>query len=268
MLLMSRSRATRIRTAYLRVTPPGVRYAAAASAATTRALVRRPRGVCPTQEVGLATKVQHTPVRATDRSARRPCAATGSLALVPVVLFVAARRRARPQAARALHHDGEPLGRPRLREQPGGHPDRSSRRHSRWPRCTAGRSTPSAVVAATPGAGSRPSRVPRLRQPLRHAHPQSPLIKVSAESPSQSGAIALANAGAAALAAYINRQVRDNERLRDDLRALPARPRWPIARRLETSDRLARRYANAPTRGEQGRARSRRGGDRHRAAAP
>ena len=41
--------------------------------------------------------------------------------------------------------------------------------------------------------------------------PESPLITVSAESPTSAGAVALANAGSAALAAYINRQIRDND---------------------------------------------------------
>jgi uncharacterized protein involved in exopolysaccharide biosynthesis len=41
--------------------------------------------------------------------------------------------------------------------------------------------------------------------------PESPLIKVSAKSSSAGGAVALANAGSAALAAYINRQVRDSD---------------------------------------------------------
>jgi uncharacterized protein involved in exopolysaccharide biosynthesis len=41
--------------------------------------------------------------------------------------------------------------------------------------------------------------------------PESPLITVSAESLTARGAVALANAGSAALAAYINRQIRDND---------------------------------------------------------
>jgi uncharacterized protein involved in exopolysaccharide biosynthesis len=41
--------------------------------------------------------------------------------------------------------------------------------------------------------------------------PQSPLIKVSAESSSRRGAVALANAGSAELATYVNRQIRDND---------------------------------------------------------
>jgi uncharacterized protein involved in exopolysaccharide biosynthesis len=40
--------------------------------------------------------------------------------------------------------------------------------------------------------------------------PESPLIKVSAQSSTSVGAVALANAGSAALAAYVNRQIRDN----------------------------------------------------------
>ena len=41
--------------------------------------------------------------------------------------------------------------------------------------------------------------------------PESPLIKVTATSSSERGAVALANAGSAALAAYTNRQVRDSD---------------------------------------------------------
>jgi uncharacterized protein involved in exopolysaccharide biosynthesis len=76
--------------------------------------------------------------------------------------------------------------------------------------------------------------------------PSSPLIKVSAESPTQRGAVALANVGAAALAAYINAQVRDN----DQTATLSTRYRaaaLTYRRRLDTSNRLARRYALHPT---------------------
>ena len=76
--------------------------------------------------------------------------------------------------------------------------------------------------------------------------PQSPLIKVTAESPSQSGAIALANAGAAALAAYVNRQVRDNE-ASTTISARYLKASVAYRRSLDASTRLARRYSNAPT---------------------
>ena len=76
--------------------------------------------------------------------------------------------------------------------------------------------------------------------------PQSPLIKVSAQSSTQAGAVALANASAAALATYINGQVRDNSAsatLAQRYREASLRYR----QRLETSDKLARRYADRPT---------------------
>jgi uncharacterized protein involved in exopolysaccharide biosynthesis len=76
--------------------------------------------------------------------------------------------------------------------------------------------------------------------------PQSPLIKVSATSRSESGAIALANAGAAALAAYINRQVRDNS-ASTTIAARYLQAAVTYRQRLATSRRLARRYANDPT---------------------
>jgi uncharacterized protein involved in exopolysaccharide biosynthesis len=77
--------------------------------------------------------------------------------------------------------------------------------------------------------------------------PQSPLIKVSSESSSASGAVALANAGAQALAAYVNRQVRDN----DASATLSGRyltASLDYRHRLDTSNRLTRRYARRPTR--------------------
>jgi capsular polysaccharide biosynthesis protein len=76
--------------------------------------------------------------------------------------------------------------------------------------------------------------------------PESPLIKVSAESSTPAGAVALANASAAALATYINGQVRDNSAsatLAQRYREASLRYR----QRLETSDKLARRYADTPT---------------------
>jgi uncharacterized protein involved in exopolysaccharide biosynthesis len=77
--------------------------------------------------------------------------------------------------------------------------------------------------------------------------PQSPLIRVSADSRSQQGAVALANAGAAALAAYVNRQVRDNNAT-TTISARYLQASMAFRRSLDTSKRLARRYANHPTR--------------------
>ena len=76
--------------------------------------------------------------------------------------------------------------------------------------------------------------------------PQSPLIKVSAESRSRPGAMALANAGAAALAAYVNRQVRDNE-ASTTISARYRRASAAFRRSLATSRRLTRRYTNDPS---------------------
>jgi capsular polysaccharide biosynthesis protein len=77
--------------------------------------------------------------------------------------------------------------------------------------------------------------------------PNSPLIKISAESPSQREAVLLANTSAAALAAYVNRQVRDNSAsatLSDRYREASLSYR----QLLETSDRLQRRYEKHSTR--------------------
>ena len=71
--------------------------------------------------------------------------------------------------------------------------------------------------------------------------PESPLIKVTAESSSAQGAITLANASADALAAYINRQVRDNSASA----TLSTRYREAALRyrqRVETRKHLDRRY--------------------------
>jgi capsular polysaccharide biosynthesis protein len=76
--------------------------------------------------------------------------------------------------------------------------------------------------------------------------PSSPLIKVTAESRSRAGAIVLANAGADALAAYINRQVRDND-AQATIAARYLRASVAYRHSVETSRRLARRYANDPT---------------------
>jgi capsular polysaccharide biosynthesis protein len=72
--------------------------------------------------------------------------------------------------------------------------------------------------------------------------PDSPLIKVSAVSSSPGAAIALANAGAASLADYINNQIRDNNA------SVPLAERYRRAaleyrKRVATRDRMARRYA-------------------------
>jgi uncharacterized protein involved in exopolysaccharide biosynthesis len=76
--------------------------------------------------------------------------------------------------------------------------------------------------------------------------PDSPLITVAAESPTSKGAVALANAGSAALAAYINRQIRDNDNsalLSRRYRAASLRYRELVVDRKDA----ARRYNRAPT---------------------
>jgi capsular polysaccharide biosynthesis protein len=75
--------------------------------------------------------------------------------------------------------------------------------------------------------------------------PQSPLIKVSAESQSRPGAIALANAGAAALAAYVNRQVRDNS-ASTTISARYLQASVAYRQSLATSKRLERQYTKHP----------------------
>jgi capsular polysaccharide biosynthesis protein len=77
--------------------------------------------------------------------------------------------------------------------------------------------------------------------------PESPLIKVTAQSSSRRGAVMLANAGSTALAGYVNRQVRDNSAsttLSQRYREAALRYR----QRLQTRDRLGRRYRRDPTR--------------------
>jgi uncharacterized protein involved in exopolysaccharide biosynthesis len=77
--------------------------------------------------------------------------------------------------------------------------------------------------------------------------PDSPLIKVSAEASSQRQAVALANAGATALATYVNGQVRDNSastQISQRYRAAALRYR----QRRDTRDRLSRKYKRKPTR--------------------
>jgi uncharacterized protein involved in exopolysaccharide biosynthesis len=76
--------------------------------------------------------------------------------------------------------------------------------------------------------------------------PESPLITVTAESPTAAGAVALANAGSAALAAYINRQIRDNDNsalLARRYRAAALHYRERVVDRKDA----ARRYNNAPS---------------------
>jgi hypothetical protein len=76
--------------------------------------------------------------------------------------------------------------------------------------------------------------------------PSSPLIKVTADSSSAQGAVALANAASDALVAYVNGQVRDNNAsatLSDQYRHAALRFRH----RKDVRDRAARRYAQHPT---------------------
>jgi hypothetical protein len=77
--------------------------------------------------------------------------------------------------------------------------------------------------------------------------PSSPLIKVTAEATSAAGATALANAGANALQAYVNHQVRAT-----DVTASLSRRYQEAAlayrRKKDTSDRLERRYELNPSR--------------------
>jgi uncharacterized protein involved in exopolysaccharide biosynthesis len=76
--------------------------------------------------------------------------------------------------------------------------------------------------------------------------PQSPLIKVSAQASTPRGAVALANAGAAALATYINRQVRDNSATAT-ISARYLKASLAYRQSLEASRRLTRRYGKDPT---------------------
>jgi hypothetical protein len=76
--------------------------------------------------------------------------------------------------------------------------------------------------------------------------PQSPLIRVSAQSPTSHGAVALADAGAGALAAYINRQVRDNSQT-GSLATRYREASLAYRKAADISDRLARRYAQNPS---------------------
>lgn len=77
--------------------------------------------------------------------------------------------------------------------------------------------------------------------------PNSPLIKVTAESSSARGAVALANSSADALALYVNRQVRDNSAsttLSDRYREAALSYRQST----DTRDRLQRRFERDETR--------------------
>ena len=76
--------------------------------------------------------------------------------------------------------------------------------------------------------------------------PSSPLIKVTAQATSATGATALANAGASALEAYVNHQVRAT----DVTASLTKRYRQAALayrRKKDTSDRLERRYRLHPS---------------------
>ena len=75
--------------------------------------------------------------------------------------------------------------------------------------------------------------------------PDSPLIKVTAESSSALSAITLANASADALAAYVNRQVRDNS-ASATLSRRYREAALQYRQQLETRKRLARRYKHHP----------------------
>jgi capsular polysaccharide biosynthesis protein len=75
--------------------------------------------------------------------------------------------------------------------------------------------------------------------------PESPLIKITAESPSEARAIALANAASGALAGYVRRQGRTNKdaAILDDYQQAVRRYRDAVAERR----RLQRRYEADPT---------------------
>jgi capsular polysaccharide biosynthesis protein len=85
--------------------------------------------------------------------------------------------------------------------------------------------------------------------------PQSPVIRVTAEAATERQAIGLANAGSAALAAYVNRQGRSN----DAVQAISKEYKQAALRyrqQLDLSGRLSRQYEAEPTR-ERRRARDR-----------
>jgi hypothetical protein len=75
--------------------------------------------------------------------------------------------------------------------------------------------------------------------------PDSPLIKISAESSSERAAVALANAGSAALASYVAREARS--RGNDTLISEYERATLRYHRLLTAESRLRRRYERDPT---------------------
>jgi hypothetical protein len=77
--------------------------------------------------------------------------------------------------------------------------------------------------------------------------PSTPLIKVTAEATSAAGATALADAGANALQAYVNHQVRATDATAS-LSARYERAALSYRRKKDTSDRLQRRYRLHPSR--------------------
>jgi uncharacterized protein involved in exopolysaccharide biosynthesis len=97
------------------------------------------------------------------------------------------------------------------------------------------------------------------RQRLKRAHvnavsgslsatpiPDSPLIRVTAKSQSAAGAVALADAGAEALTAYVNAQVRDNNAATTIARRY-LQASVVFRERRDKSNRAARRYADHRT---------------------
>ena len=76
--------------------------------------------------------------------------------------------------------------------------------------------------------------------------PSSPLIKVTAQATSAAGATALANAGASALQAYVNHQVRATD-VTASLTKRYQQAALAYRRKKDTSDRLERRYRLHPT---------------------
>lgn len=76
--------------------------------------------------------------------------------------------------------------------------------------------------------------------------PSSPLIKVTAEATSAAGATALANAGANALQAYVNHEVRATD-VTESLSKRYEQAALAYRRKKDTSDRLQRRYRLNPS---------------------
>ena len=76
--------------------------------------------------------------------------------------------------------------------------------------------------------------------------PSSPLIKVTAQATTAAGATALANAGASALQAYVNHQVRATD-VTASLTQRYQQAALAYRRKKDTSDRLERRYRLHPT---------------------